>query len=92
MDINGNEIPYTDNHDNQIIDTVEAFGFLLFVVYLFKRMRYHAVSGVVLVISSILAFVVLMNADMTSDWAFVFWGLLVVVIISVGKIFSRVRQ
>ena len=75
----------TEDH-SQIVDTVEAFALIMFFAILFKRMRHHVTSGVIFVVSSISAFVVMMTLNMSSDWAYLFFGLVAVAIISCGSI------
>jgi hypothetical protein len=62
---------------NQFVDTLEAFGYLLLIGWLIHRIihRGHYASGVVLIISSVAAFLVMVNLDMASDAAYLFWSL-----------------
>lgn len=75
---------------NQFIDTVEAFGFLLFIWWLIHRIihRGHYASGVILLISSVAAFLVMINLDMTTDMTYLFWGLVAVSFLSLAKAIS----
>lgn len=85
-----NGIPYTQNNDNQFIDTVEAFGYLMFLWWVIHRIRvhHHYASGVIFLVSSVTALFVMMNYDMTSDAAYIFWSLCAVAVVSLGKAIS----
>ena len=88
-------VPYTDdglNDHNQIIDTIEAFGFLMFVNWIWRRIRTrHILAGIVLIISIVAGFLFLVN-DNYGDNSFCVWSFWICVltgIISLGKVMSR---
>lgn len=86
------QIPYTRTDDNQFIDTVEAAGYLLIIRWVFRRMmnRGHYASGFILLISSVAAFLVLINSDYgdNSFMVWCFWSLFAVAFVSLAKAIS----
>lgn len=81
-----------DELERQVIDTLEWLEFFTFTFWLIHRIRvrHHLVSGVILVISSVTAFLVLINSDYGDDsfmvWSF--WSLVAVVFLSLAKAIS----
>jgi len=88
----GPQYPYQSGNHNgteqQIVDTIEAFAWLGAIWWVCRGMKRHAGAGVILVLSLIIGGLVLTQADMTSDWAYVFWACVVTGIISIGRLIS----
>lgn len=92
MDNFGN-IPYVrrqDNLEHEIVDGLEWTAFFLFLGWVIHRIRvgHHYVSGIVLLISSVAAILVMVSLDMASDAAYVFWFLVGVAFVSLAKAVS----
>jgi hypothetical protein len=82
--------PDQQEQGNQFIDTIEAFAALAFIWWVFHRIRihHHYGSGAIFLISSVAAFLVMINLDMTSDAAYLFWSLVAAAFVSLGKAIS----
>lgn len=78
------------NPEHEVWQDIEAAGLVLFVFWVIRRIRthHHMTSGVVLLVSSVGALLVMMNFDMTSDTAYLFWSLVAVAILSLAKVIS----
>ena len=78
-----------DGQDNQFIDTVEAFGLLMFLWWVIHRIRihHHYASGVIFLVSGVAAFFVLINSDYGDNPSMVwlFWSLFAVAFLSLAK-------
>ena len=84
-------LPYTNNdNSNQFVNTLEAFGWLMFINILWRRAHRHAVSGIILVICLIAGFLSLVNSDYGSNGlVWVFWACFGVGFICIAKLLSR---
>lgn len=86
-----NQIPYVDQDHNQIINTVEAFGLLMCLNYLWRKAHNHVISGIILLICIVVGFLSLVNSDYgDNNFAVVlFWSCVFIGFVSVAKILSR---
>ncbi len=86
-------IPYVRHQDNlghEIADILEWMAFFLFLGWVIHRIitRHHYASAVIMLVSSVAAFLALISFDMTSDAAYVFWSLFAVAFLSLAKAIS----
>lgn len=88
----GPQYPYQSGNHNgteeQIVDTIEAFAWLGGIWWICRGMKRHGFAGVVLILCVTTGMIVLNVADMTSDWAYVFWACVLVGVISIGRLVS----
>jgi hypothetical protein len=93
MNYDDNQIPYTDQGQdhNQIMNTVEAFGLLMCINYLWRKAHNHVISGILLVVCIVVGFLALINSDYGDNnfLVIVFWVCMGTGFISIVKILSR---
>jgi hypothetical protein len=89
----GNRIPYVPqqrSREDELIEDAERAVIILGIFYLIHRAftHHHVGALATLLISSVGAFLVMVNLDMTSDAAYFFWSLVLVAVVSLGKAIS----
>lgn len=76
--------------EHEIFKDLEAAGFVLGIVLLFRRIRshHHGIAAVVMLVFSAAAFIILINLNMESDAAYLFWALAFIAFIAFAKCLS----
>lgn len=84
-------IPYVSNNpERRLVEDAEGVLFVLGIFYVIRRAfkHNHTRALAVMAVSAASALIVMMQLDMTSLWAWLFWALVAVAFVSLAKILS----